>query len=75
MHWAVMNVKTDKITCFESFCIEHAPKEIKKFIGNKNMISNIYRIQTHDSIICQYFWTGFTDFMLKKSFIDFTSLF
>ena len=55
MHWAVMNVKTDKITCFESFCIEHAPKEIKKFIGNKNMISNIYRIQTHDSIICQYF--------------------
>ena len=51
MHWAVINVKTDKITCFGSFGIEHVSKEIKKFIGNKNIILNIYRMQTqtHDS--------------------------
>ena len=29
---------------FDSFGVEHIPKEIKKTIGNKNII-NIYRIQ------------------------------
>ena len=37
---------------FDSFGVEHIPKEIKKFIGNKNIITNIYRIQTYDSIMC-----------------------
>ena len=26
---------------FHSFGVEHIPKEIKKFIGNKNIITNI----------------------------------
>ena len=26
------------------FGVEHIPKEIRKFIGNKNIITNIYRI-------------------------------
>ena len=32
---------------FNSFGVEHIPKEIKKFIGNKNMQTNILRIQTN----------------------------
>ena len=28
-------------TYFDSFRFEHIPKEIKKFIGNKNIITNI----------------------------------
>ena len=61
--------------------VEHIPKEIKKFIGNKNtmrstIIKYIFRIQTYDSIMCGYFCIGFIDFMLKdKSLIDFTNLF
>ena len=31
-----MNVKN--VTYFGSFGVEHIPKEIKKFIGNKNVI-------------------------------------
>ena len=27
---------------FDSFEVEHIPKEIKKFIENKNIITNIY---------------------------------
>ena len=27
---------------FNSFAVEHIPKEIKKFIGNKNIITTIY---------------------------------
>ena len=35
-----------KTVYFDSFGIEHIPKEIKKFLGNKNIITNIYRIQS-----------------------------
>ena len=56
---------------FDSFGVEHIPKEIKKFMGNKNIIINIYRIQVYDSIMCRYFCVGFIDFMLKgKSLLD-----
>ena len=53
------------VTYFESFGIEHIPKEIRTFTVNKNVITNIYRVQIFDSIMCGYFYTGFVDFMLK----------
>ena len=40
---------------FDSFGIEHIPKEINKFIGNSDIKSNIFRIQAYDSIMCGYF--------------------
>ena len=50
-------------------------KEIKKFIRNKN-ITNIYRIQKFDSIMCKYFCIGFIDFILKgKSLLENTNSF
>ena len=54
----------------------HIPKEIKKFIGSKNIITNIYRIQAYDTIMCGYFCIGFIDFMLKgKSLLEYINLF
>ena len=50
---------------FDSFGVEHIPKEIKKVIKNKNIKTNIFRIQANDSIMCGYFCIGFIDFMLK----------
>ena len=38
-----MNV--ENLTYFNSFGLEHIPKEIKKNMENKNILSNIYRIQ------------------------------
>ena len=47
-----------------------------KFIGNKNIIKNIYRIQAYDSIMCSYFCTGFINFMFNgKKLTDYTNLF
>ena len=52
------------------------PEEIKKFIGNKNIKANIYRVQATNSIMCGYFCIGFIDFMLAgKTLTDYTSLF
>ena len=61
---------------FDSFKVEHIPKEIRKFIGNKNVKTNSFRIQEYDSIMCGYFCIGFIDFMLAgKTLIEFTNLF
>ena len=64
----------NNIIYFDSFGVEHIPKEIK-IIKKKNIITNIYRIRAHDSIMCGYFCIRFIDFMLKdKSLLDYTNL-
>ena len=74
-HWIAFYVKNN-ITYFDSFGVEHIPKEIIKFIKNKNIKKNIFRIQACDSIMCGYFCIGFIDFMFKgKSLTDYTNLF
>ena len=48
----------------------------KKFIGNKNITRNIFRIQAYNSVICGYFCIGFIDFILKgKILLEYTDLF
>ena len=59
-----MQNNNDSVTYFDSFGVEHISKEIKEFVKNKNIITNIVRIQAYDSIICGHFCIGFIDFML-----------
>ena len=54
-HWVALYVKNNDITYFDSFGVEHIPKDILKFIGYKNIKTNIFRIQAYNSIICRYF--------------------
>ena len=70
-HWMSLYVYVNKIICFDRFGGEHIPKEIKKSIGNKNMRTNIYRIQAYDSIMCRYFCIGFIDFLVNVCKIKF----
>ena len=44
-HWIALFVKTNEVIYFDSFGIEHIPKEINKFIDNKEIKANIFRIQ------------------------------
>ena len=39
--WVALNVKNNDITYFDSFGLEHIPKEIKAFIKNRNIKTNI----------------------------------
>ena len=55
-HWVTLYVNNKTAIYFDSFGLEHIPKEIKKFIGNKNIIANIFRIQVYDSVMCGYFY-------------------
>ena len=71
-----MYVKNNDITYFDSFGVEHIPKEIIKFIGSKNVIVNIFRIQAYDSIMCGYFCIAFINLMLSgKKLTEYTNLF
>ena len=54
-HWIALYVKTDDIRYFDGFGVEHIAKEIKAFIKNRNIKTNIFRIQANDSIMCGYF--------------------
>ena len=61
---------------FDSFGVEHISKEIKTFIGNKNIKTYIFKIQAYDSIMCGNCCIGFIDFMLAgKTLNEFTNPF
>ena len=71
-------VNDNIVTYFNSFRVENNPKEIKAFIGNKNItfIENICRIQVYNLKVCENFCIGFIGFMLKgKNLLDYTNLF
>ena len=71
-----MYVYNNDVTYFDSFGVEHIPKDIKTFIKNKNIKTNIFRVQAHDSIMCGYFCIGFIDFMFAgKTLTEYTNLF
>ena len=79
-HWIALFSNKNNIIYFDSFHVEYILKEIKKIINhtsqNKKIISNIFRIQANDSVMCGYFCTVFTDFMLAgKKLTDYTNLF
>ena len=84
-HWVYLFVKPKHTTessslertiYFDSFGIEHIPKEINKFIGNSDIKSDIFRIQAYGSNMCEYFCIKLINYMLKgKTLSDYTNLF
>ena len=75
-HSIALHVNNNNVAYFDSFGVEHVPKEIWTFIENKIIITNIYSVQAYDSIMFGYFWIGFIDFMLKvKRLLEYTNLF
>ena len=74
-HWIALSCSRSEIVYFDSFGVEHVPEEIKEFVGNKNIITNIFRVQANNSVMRGYFCIGFFDFMLAgKKLTDFTGL-
>ena len=68
IHWIDLCVLNNDFNYFDSFGIEHIPKEFLQFSVNKNM-------QADNLIMCGYFCIGFINCMLAgKTLIDFISL-
>ena len=66
-YWIALYVNNDAVTYFDSFGVKHIPKEIKSLTGESTVSTNIFRIQTYDSVMCWYFCIRFIGFMLKSS--------
>ena len=76
-HWVALYVHNNDVTYFDSFSVEHIPKEVKAFIDRSlSITTNIFRIQAYDLIMWAYFCIGFIDFMLAgKTLTEYTNLF
>ena len=62
-HWVALYVNNNDVTYFDSFGVEHIPKEIKTFINRSlSITTNIFR--AYDSIMCGFFCIQFIGFML-----------
>ena len=65
-HWVALYALSNNVT---------NKKEIKIFIDKSTVVTNIFRIQAYDLVMCGYFCIGFFDFMFSgKTLTDFTSL-
>ena len=42
-HWIALYIGDNNVAYFDKFGVKHIQKEIKKFIGNKSILTNIYR--------------------------------
>ena len=82
-HWVSFWLYNNDVTYFDSFGVEHIPKEIGAFINcppssasqNKNIKANIFRKQAYDLIMCRCFCIGVIGFMLKgKTLTECTNL-
>ena len=74
-HWVALYVSNNDVTYFDSFGVEHIPKEIKTFAGNKNIKTNIFRIQAYDSIMCGYFCIEFMFMLARKTLAEYQIFF
>ena len=54
-HWFFLYVQSNDVTYFGSFGVEHIPEEIRTFFSNKNIKTNIFKIQAYDSIMFGFF--------------------
>ena len=71
------DVKNNIVIYFDSFGVEHTPKETEVFISHPSYINtNILRSQAYDPTICGYFCIKFIDLMLaEKTLTTFTNIF
>ena len=60
----------------DSFGIEYAPQEVLDKIRDKAITHNIFKIQDNKSILCEFHYIAYTEYMLsEKAFLGYTNLF
>ena len=75
-HWIALFCNRNEIVYFDIFGVEPLPEEIKEFVGNENIIANIFWIQASNSVMCGNFCIGFINFMFAgKKLTNFTNMF
>ena len=63
--WIGLFCNWSETVYFDSFGVEHVLEEVKKLVGNKNIIAAVFWVQAESLVMCRYFCIGFIDFMLE----------
>ena len=50
-HWIALYVNAENATYFDKFGVEHIPNKTRKFIENRNVKTNTYRIKAYNDWI------------------------
>ena len=50
-HYIALFCNRNEFVYFDNFGVERIPEEIKEFVGNKTIITNIFRVQANDSVM------------------------
>ena len=69
-HWIALYFNRSEIVYFDSFGVEHVPEEIKRFVGNKNVIAIVFLVQANNSAMCGHFCIELINFMLAGKKTD-----
>ena len=59
-------MNNNDVNYFDIFGTEHIPEKIKAFINNKNIKTNIFRVQAYDPVMCGYFLLDLLILCLKE---------
>ena len=76
-HWLSLSRKDNDIFIFDSFGVGDIPNNLYKIYKNYNIITNVYRTQNINSILCGLFSVLFCLYKVdsKNKFISFLDLF
>ena len=75
-HWIALYVLNNNVNYFDSFASWTNSKRNLKNINKSAIVTNIFRIQAYDSIMCGYFCIEFIGFVIAgKTLTDFTNRF
>ena len=74
-HQKGLSRKNNNIFIFDSFGVGYVPTNLYKIYKNYNIITNIYRIQDINSILCGMFCVLFCLYKNLYKFISFSNIF
>ena len=78
-HWASLFIDRNADVCFDFFKNLIYLRKFKyafNKIRDKSITRNIFRIQTNDSIMCEFYCIAFIEYMLsERTLLDYNNLF
>ena len=74
-NWVSLFIDTNVAIYFDSFGIEYIPQKVLNKIKDKSITHNVFRIQDNESIMCEFYFIAFIEYMLAgKTLLDYTNL-
>ena len=73
--WVLLFIAKNTAVYFDSFGIEHIPQDVLEIIKNKSITHNIFRIQSYNHIMCQFYCIALIEFMhARKTLLDYNNV-